>query len=66
MSAGGAPNWFWEFAVKHACILINYIPTSNKETGYKTPYELVTGKKPNVKNLVPFYAPGVYHVDKAD
>jgi hypothetical protein len=38
--------------------------TSNKETVYKTRYELVNGKKPNVKNLVPFYAPGVYHVER--
>lgn len=66
MSAGGAPNWFWEFAIIHACKLINYTPTSNKETDFKTPFELVTGKKPNVEKLVPFYAPGVYHVTKEE
>jgi hypothetical protein len=62
MSAGNAPNRLWEFAVKHACLLINYSPTSNDSK--KTPYELVFGKKPNVSRFFPFYAPGVYHVTK--
>jgi len=66
MSSGGAPNWFWEYAVKHACLLINYTPTSNKSTNYKTPHELVTGRKPDVSRLVAFYAPGVYHVTKEE
>jgi histone deacetylase 1/2 len=66
MSSSGCPNWFWEFAVIHACLLINYTPTSNSATGYKTPHELVTGKKPNASKLVSFYAPGVYHVKKEE
>jgi hypothetical protein len=64
MSAGGVPNKFWEYAVKHSCLLINYSPTSKAKNGFKSPYEIVFKKVPDVTNLVSFYSPGVYHLSK--
>jgi hypothetical protein len=64
MSAGGVPNKFWDFAVKHACVLSNYYPSSKSVNNFKSPYELVNGKVPDVGHLEPFYTPGVYHLTK--
>jgi hypothetical protein len=64
MSAGGVPNKFWDFAVRHACLLTNYYPSSKLSNNYKSPYELVNGQVPDVSNLEPFYSPGVYHLTR--
>jgi histone deacetylase 1/2 len=63
MASYNVPSTYWEFAVQCACYCINRSPTSNHE---KTPYEMVTGEKPDVSKLVPFYAPGVFHVTKEE
>jgi hypothetical protein len=60
MASYDVPSKYWEFAVDTAVYLINRSPTSSN--GYKTPYELVYGVKPDISNLVPFYCPGVYHL----
>ena len=31
-----------------------------------TPLEAVTGEKPDISKLIPFYAPGVYHLTKEE
>jgi hypothetical protein len=64
MSVYDTPTNLWEFAIEYASLLINYSPTSNED--FKTPWEVVTGEKPNLSNLIPFYAPGVYHITKAE
>jgi hypothetical protein len=61
MAVYKVPPKYWEFAVKTACYLINRSPTAHNMV---TPYEAVTGKKPDIGHLVPFYAPGVYHRTK--
>lgn len=55
---------FWDYATKHAIYLINRSPTSRAD--HKTPFELLTGEKPELSNLIPFYCPGVYHVSKEE
>jgi hypothetical protein len=64
MSVHDAPPNMWEFAVKYACLLINYSPTST--TDHKTPYEIIYKKKPNISKLIPFYSPGVTNVTKEE
>ena len=41
------------------CYIINRSPTSIIDL---SPYEAVFGEKPDILNLVSFYAPGVYHL----
>jgi hypothetical protein len=57
------PKIYWDYAVETACYLINRSPTSNSDN---TPYELVYNEKPDISNLVPFYAPGVYHLTREE
>ena len=61
MSTYNVPTKYWEYAVKIACYLINRSPTSKSDL---TPFETVTGSKPDIGLLVPFYAIGMYHVTK--
>jgi hypothetical protein len=58
MSVYNCPLRFWDYAVQTACYLYNVSPHSALD--YKTPYEKVHGRAPDISNLVPFYAPGVY------
>ena len=57
------PRKFWEYAVKHAVYLINISPVSGRD---QTPLEAITGMKPDISDLVPFYAPGVYHLTREE
>ncbi|XP_013601583.1 PREDICTED: uncharacterized protein LOC106309046 [Brassica oleracea var. oleracea] len=43
------PNYLWSEAVRHSTYLINRVPTKALEN--QTPYECLTSKKPNIKNL---------------
>ncbi len=63
MSVYNVPKKYWEYAVVAACYLINRSPTTGHD---KTPYELVTGEKPDISLLVPFYAPGIFHLTKEE
>ena len=45
----GLPKKIWPFAVLHAVYILNRVPT--KANKYKTPYEELMGKKPNLKKL---------------
>jgi hypothetical protein len=63
MAASRAPPSYWYHAVKYACYVINRSPSKGHD---KTPYEYVTGEKPDVSNFVPFYCPGVYHCTKEE
>ena len=57
------PKKFWEYAVKTACYLINRSPIARSD---KTPLEIGYGEIPDISLLVPFYAPGVFHLTKAE
>jgi hypothetical protein len=63
MMVYSSPLRFWDYAVDMAVYLINRSPSSHNG---KTPYEMVTGVKPDISQLVPFYAPGVYHLTNAE
>ncbi|MBL4704061.1 MAG: DDE-type integrase/transposase/recombinase [Flavobacteriales bacterium] len=57
------PPVYWDYAVLISCYLINRSPISNDTA---TPIELATGIKPDISHLIPFYAPGIYHVSKEE
>ena len=63
MAEYNVPQRFWEYAVVTACYLINRSPTRSRPV---TPLELVTGIKPDITNLYPFYCPGVYHLTREE
>jgi hypothetical protein len=58
------PPQYWGWAVLYAVYTINrtHVP---KSTG-KTPYEMVYKTVASVAHLVPFFAPGVYHLTKEE
>jgi hypothetical protein len=58
MAIYGAPPSMWEFAIMTAVYLLNRSPHAGSDI---TPFQALTGSKPNISNLVPFYAPGLYH-----
>ena len=60
------PLMFWEYAIQYAIYVLNRTPRRTRGFDGKTPYQLVTGKRPDISNLVPFYAPGVFHVSKEE
>jgi len=51
----------WAEAMHTAVYLNNRSPTSARN---KTPYQLWTGKQPNLSHLIPFGAPAFYHIPK--
>jgi len=59
--AARAPTKFWNYALMHAAHLVNTTP---KSYGAKTPHEILTGDKPDISRLIPWFCPGVYHVSK--
>ena len=63
MADSKAPASYWYFAIKYACYVINRSPVKGAD---KTPYECVTGEKPDISHFVPFYCPGVYHCSKEE
>ena len=60
MAAYYAPKHLWGQAILHAVYTFNctHCPRDHDK---KTPYELVFGHAPDISELVPFYAPGVFH-----
>ena len=63
MHSHNVPPSYWEFAVKIAVYLINRSPTTGRDV---TPYEAVTGLKPSIHHLQPFWSPGVLHVTREE
>jgi hypothetical protein len=59
--ASQAPLHYWDYALEKAAYLIQRTPNSHNKL---TPYEILTGKKPVINQLVHFFAPGVYHLTK--
>jgi hypothetical protein len=64
MNIYDCPLRFWDFAVDTAVYLINRTP--KESLGWKTPFEKVYEEKPDISNLVPFYAPGICYISKAE
>jgi hypothetical protein len=54
------PLMFWSEAIRCAVYLYNVTPSRVLE--WKTPFEMVFGSKPDISNLVPFYAPGIVYL----
>nr|GFC81068.1 ribonuclease H-like domain-containing protein [Tanacetum cinerariifolium] len=46
------PTMFWTEAVSTACYVLNRVSITNPHN--KTPYELLSGKVPNIRHLKPF------------
>ena len=63
MAVYNAPPQMWEFAVKMACYLLNRSPHAGNLV---TPEEALTGETPDISNLIPFYAPGLYHLTREE
>ena len=63
MCSYNVPQRFWEFAIVMAVHIVNMFPGKNKN---ESAYELLNHVKPDVSRLVPFYAPGVFHVTKEE
>jgi hypothetical protein len=59
MFSRNVPSQYWEYAIIYACYLINRSPTTKNTI---TPYHAIYNQVPDLSNLVPFYAPGVYHL----
>ena len=60
------PLIFWEDAVKQAIYVWNRTPRLDKKYYGLTPYQIVTGRVPDISHFVPFYAPCMYHVTKEE
>jgi hypothetical protein len=43
------PDWWWEFAIKNALHVYNCTPV--KRLDWRTPFELINGKKPDVSHI---------------
>ncbi len=63
MATYNVPKKYWEYAVRTACYLINRSPIAGSD---KTPLEIGFGEVPDISLLVPFFAPGVFHLTKAE
>lgn len=59
-----SPLQYWGYAVEYSCDLINHTHVSKSNN--MTPYQCLYGQPPDVSHFVPFYAPGVYHLTKAE
>jgi hypothetical protein len=64
MAQYNVPISMWGFAVEYAVYTINrtHVPLATGKTAYEMVYKTV----PSVAGLVPFYAPGVYHLTKEE
>ncbi len=59
------PNKYWDYCVSATAYVMNRSPcTSNPDN--KTPFEMWSGRKPDVSHLRPFYSQGVSHVTKTE
>lgn len=63
MCAYFVPIKFWGYAILYVCYTMNRTPNSNTHT---TSYEALTREVPDISNMVPFYAPGVYHLTQEE
>jgi hypothetical protein len=62
MAQYNCPEKYWGYAVECAAYLLNR--TSTPRSLDCTPFEEVFKEIPDVSHLVPFYAPGVFHLTK--
>jgi Reverse transcriptase (RNA-dependent DNA polymerase)/gag-polypeptide of LTR copia-type/GAG-pre-integrase domain len=60
----GLPKFLWPEAVSHAVYVRNR--TWTRAIGNTTPYELLTGRKPNIRNLQPWGCQVRVHNDNED
>ena len=58
------PVKFWEEALETATYLLNRTPL--KKLNWKTPYELIFNKIPDISHLVPFYSRGIYKLTNVE
>ena len=56
-------QWWWK-AISYAIYCINRSPTSKGDN--RSPLEQVFNITPNIDDMIPFYAPGLYHVTKEE
>ena len=67
MVHAGLPNMYWAEAVDAAAYIRNHTNTSSIK-GFKTPYEVWRGEKPNIGHLKIFgcmaYSPHLTHRDR--
>jgi hypothetical protein len=59
----GVKASMWPFAARFAAYTLNRLPS--KAIDWKTPHELWTGRKPDVKHLRPFGCQAFVHIDKS-
>ncbi|GKG41622.1 putative ribonuclease H-like domain-containing protein, partial [Tanacetum coccineum] len=52
------PTMFWTEAISTACYVLNRVSITNPHN--KTPYELISGKVPQISHLKPFGLLGKY------
>jgi hypothetical protein len=64
MAAYNCPVSWWYFAVKYSVYTLNRCSTTKVDI--RTPFERLTGNKPIVSHLVPFFCPGFYQVTKEE
>jgi hypothetical protein len=63
LAACQAPLKYWDYALTMATYLIQRTPNVHSD---KTPFEILTGTRPDISNMVHFFAPGVYHLTKEE
>ena len=62
MEASDCPASLWPFAFSYAVHVLNRTP--RRDSDWKSPYELLHGKKPDISYFVPFYSLGVIKLAK--
>jgi hypothetical protein len=63
LAASQAPLKNWNYALTMATYFIQRTPNVH---GDKTPFEILTSTRPDISNMVHFFAPGVYHLTKEE
>jgi hypothetical protein len=63
LAASRAPRKYWDYALQMATYLIVRTPNRMNQV---SPFETLTGEPPDMSRLVPFLAPGVYHLTKEE
>ena len=61
--ASGLPRYLWAEAMAHACWIQNRTPT--RALDGKTPYEMTTGRKPNLTGIQRFGAVAYVKLENA-
>ena len=56
LASAELPSSYWFYAVKRAAEVCNYFPYKLEDDSYTTPFELVHGSKPDLRNLFKLFA----------